>query len=85
MIFTMNDNKGNFISLDLQRAEKEKLDIFQIGRIVEIHNSRFRIEKIYKNKLVLKLLPKLILKKENNGRNSIHNDRAEENRENNIV
>ena len=59
MIFQMNDNKGNFIAVDEKRAVKENLDIFQIGRIVEIHNSRFRIEKIYKRKLVLKLLPNL--------------------------
>ncbi len=59
----MNDNKGNFIALDMKRAKKENLDIFQIGRIVEIHNSRFRIEKILKRKLVLKLLPKI----KNNG------------------
>ena len=55
----MNDKKGNFIAVDEKRAVKENLDIFQISRIVEIHNSRFRIEKIYKNKLVLKLLPNL--------------------------
>ena len=63
MIFQMNNNKGKFIALDMERVIKENLDIFQIGRIVEIHNSRFRIEKILKRKLVLKLLPKI----KNNG------------------
>ena len=55
----MNNNKGEFVTLNLERAEKENLDIFQIGMIVDIHNSRFRVEKILKRKLILKLLPQL--------------------------
>lgn len=59
----MDDRKGNFKPIDAsifeQQMQKPLPMVFKTGEILEIRGSRFRIEKILRNKLILKLLPAL--------------------------
>ncbi len=42
-----------------QQINKAKPMVFKVGEILEIRGSRFRTEKVLRNKIVLKLLPTL--------------------------
>ena len=42
-----------------QTEEHKSTGVFKEGEILEIRTSRFRIEKIQRKKMILKLLPKL--------------------------
>jgi len=59
----MDDSKGNLIPItdaqfNKQIVEKKPM-VFKTGEILDIRGSRFRIERIVKNKMILKLLPQL--------------------------
>ena len=57
----MDTNNGNFEIIGTEKFEqqlkKEKPQVFKVGEIIEIRGSRFRVEKIMRKKLMLKLLP----------------------------
>lgn len=59
----MDTGKGHFKPLGRQEAEKQmKTDesvVFRVGEILKIKGSRFRVEKMLKKKMILKLLPKI--------------------------
>ena len=59
----MDTGKGMFELMAEGKAEQvpeeHKDRIFRVGEIVEIRSSRFRIERIDKKKMTLKLLPRL--------------------------
>ncbi len=59
----MDTGKGKFTTiLEEKYQEQMKKDlpkVFKTGEILEIRGSRFRVEKILRNKLILKLLPAL--------------------------
>lgn len=42
-----------------EQIEKPKPMVFKVGEILEIRGSRFRVEKIIRKKIILKLLPQL--------------------------
>jgi hypothetical protein len=58
----MDDTRGNFKPITLQKFEEQMEKpgplVFRKGEIIEVRGSRLRIEKIYKNKIIFKLLPK---------------------------
>ena len=57
----MDDRRGEFKPIDPKKFEDQMKKpfplVFQTGEILEIRGSRLRVEKILRNKLVLKLLP----------------------------
>jgi len=59
----MDTGKGYFKPLERKEAEKQMKEddsvIFWVGEILKIKASRFRVEKILKKKMMLKLLPKI--------------------------
>jgi len=59
----MDNRQGEFTKiLEEKFQEQMKKDlplVFKTGEILEIRGSRLRIEKITRNKLMLKLLPQL--------------------------
>jgi uncharacterized Zn finger protein len=59
----MDNTRGQFEPISVQKFEeqikKPEPLVFKAGEILEIRGSRFRIEKILRNKLILKLLPKI--------------------------
>lgn len=59
----MDDRKGNFKPIDDklfdEQIKKDLPLVFKTGEILEIRGSRLRVEKITRNKLILKLLPQL--------------------------
>ena len=59
----MDTGKGEFAKIPSKKFEEQMLlpkpKVFRVGEILEIRGSRLRVEKITRNKLVLKLLPKL--------------------------
>jgi len=59
----MDTGKGEFTKILDKKFEEQMLlpkpKVFRVGEILEIRGSRLRVEKITRNKLVLKLLPKL--------------------------
>ncbi len=64
----MDNGQGKFRQIP-EKKFQEQLDkdfpmVFKTGEILEIRGSRFRIEKITRNKLILKLLPQLKENKE---------------------
>jgi len=59
----MDNGKGNFIPITEKKFEEQINEpepmVFREGEILKIRGSRFRVEKIYKRKITLKLLPQL--------------------------
>ena len=59
----MDNRDGTFKPIDqIKYAEQMQVPepmVFKEGEILEIRGSRFRIEKIQRKKLILKLLPSL--------------------------
>jgi len=59
----MDDSKGNFEVIELSTFNKQMETpdpkVFQVGEIIEVRGSRLRVEKIYKRKIMFKLLPQL--------------------------
>jgi uncharacterized Zn finger protein len=59
----MDTGKGHFKPLGRKEAEKQmKTDesvVFRVGEVFKIKGSRFRVEKILKKKMIMKLLPKI--------------------------
>lgn len=59
----MDNRKGQFEALDeakfSQQMELDKPMAFKVREILEVRSSRFRVEKILRNKLVLKLLKQI--------------------------
>ena len=59
----MDTGKGHFKPLGRKEAETQmKIDesaVFRVGEVFKIKGSRFRVEKILKKKMILKLLPKI--------------------------
>jgi len=57
----MDNNEGNFIVISdekfAEQMQAKDPQVFKVGEIIEVRGSRLRIEKIQKNKLILKLLP----------------------------
>lgn len=57
----MDTGLGEFkqISLDelQEQIKKSNPMVFKVGEILEIRGSRFRVEKIQRKKMILKLLP----------------------------
>lgn len=63
----MDNTKGDFerisdVKFEEQMEKPEPL-VFKEGEVLEIRGSRLRVEKIYKRKMMLKLLPQLKNKK----------------------
>jgi len=58
----MDNTLGRFESISTEKFNeqmgKENSLVFRVGEIVEVRGSRLRVEKIYKNKITFKLLPK---------------------------
>lgn len=59
----MDTGSGEFkkiseIKFEEQMKEPEPL-VFKVGEILEIRGSRFRVEKIQRKKMILKLLPQI--------------------------
>lgn len=50
---------GEPITPEQAQQIRETKRIFTVGEILEIRNSRFRVERLEKRKMVLKLLPDL--------------------------
>lgn len=59
----MDNNQGVFESIShekfMEQIKKVNPQVFEVGEIIEIRGSRLRVDKIYKNKITFKLLPKL--------------------------
>ena len=59
----MDNRQGEFTKIPEEKFQEQmKKDlpgVFKTGEIFSIRGSRFRIEKITRNKLMLKLLPQL--------------------------
>lgn len=59
----MDTGSGEFkkISMDELEEQMEKANpkVFKVGEILEIRSSRFRVDKVLRKKMLLKLLPKL--------------------------
>ena len=59
----MDTGKGHFKPLGRKEAETQmKIDesaVFRVGEVFKIKGSRFRVEKILKKKMIMKLLPKI--------------------------
>ena len=70
----MDNGNGNFERISDVKFEEQMLKpepmVFKVGEIIEIRGSRFYVEKIRKNKITFKLLPKF--KKQENGKNRIN-------------
>jgi hypothetical protein len=66
----MDTQKGHFEPITIKKYEAQLLQpqplVFKTGEILEIRGSRFRVEKIDRKKLILKLLP--ALNEKTNGR-----------------
>ncbi len=64
----MDNRQGEFTKITEEKFQEQiKKDLpfaFKTGEILEIRGSRLRIEKITRNKLMLKLLPQLKENKE---------------------
>lgn len=58
----MDNRKGEFLGINdsdfSQLKDKEDSGVFKLGEILEVRGSRLRVEKILRNKLHLKLLPR---------------------------
>jgi len=59
----MDNNQGVFESIDqekfIDQMSTESPQVFKVGEIIEVRGSRLRVNKIYKNKITFKLLPKI--------------------------
>ena len=63
----MDTGSGEFKKISDEEFEKQmekpilprKPMVFRVGEILEIRGSRFRVEKIQRKKIILKLLPQL--------------------------
>lgn len=59
----MDSNKGNFDEINDEKFNEQMSlpnpQVFKVGELLEIRGSRFRVERIEKKKLILKLLPQL--------------------------
>ena len=59
----MDDRRGEFKPIEPNKFEEQMKKpfplVFKEGEILEIRGSRLRVEKITRNKLMLKLLPAL--------------------------
>ena len=59
----MQDSKGNLNPISAKKFEEQmqlpEPKVFREQEILEIRGARFRVEKIYKRKIVLKSLPAL--------------------------
>lgn len=66
----MDTGSGEFkkISMDKFEEQMEKANpvVFKVGEILEIRGSRFRVDKVLRKKMLLKLLPKLNNRNERN-------------------
>jgi len=58
----MDDTRGNFEPISTEKFNeqmgKENPLVFRVGEIIEVRGSRLRVDRIYKNKITFKLLPK---------------------------
>lgn len=59
----MDTGKGYFKPLERKEAETQmntnESIVFRVGEVFKIKGSRFRVEKILKKKMMLRLLPKI--------------------------
>jgi uncharacterized Zn finger protein len=59
----MDDDKGNFKPLSekefIEQSVRNKDKLFKVGEVLKIKQSEFRILRIGKKEMTLKLLPKL--------------------------
>ena len=59
----MDNRQGEFEKIDPKKFQEQmqqpKPMVFKTGEILEVRGSRLRVEKIMRNKLILKLLPAL--------------------------
>ena len=59
----MDNKKGQFepISIEKFNEQMKLLEplVFKVGEIIEVRGSRLKVEKIQRNKITFKLLPKL--------------------------
>ena len=59
----MDTGKGEFTRIPDKKFDEQMLQpkpmVFKTGEILEIRGSRLRVEKILRNKLILKVLPAL--------------------------
>ena len=59
----MDNQRGNFEPITLkefnEQMEKPESLVFKEGEIIMIRGSRLRVQRIIKNKIIFKLLPKL--------------------------
>ena len=57
----MDNKQGEFTKIGEEKYQEQMQKVFPMvfktGDILEIRGSRFRVEKILRNKLILKLLP----------------------------
>ena len=57
----MDDRRGHFDNISNKKFEEQMNEprpmVFKTGEILEIRGSRLRVDKILRNKLILKLLP----------------------------
>ena len=60
----MDNQRGEFEPITLKKfneqMEQPEPLVFKEGEILTIRGSRLRVQRIFKNKITLKLLPKLI-------------------------
>ena len=58
----MDDQKGNFVPITNEKFEEQlKQDlplVFKMGEIITVRGSRLRVQRIQRNKITFKLLPK---------------------------
>lgn len=59
----MDNNRGEFEAINEEKfneqIQQENPQVFKAGEIIEVRGSRLKVHKIYKNKIMFKLLPSL--------------------------
>jgi len=57
----MDNGKGNFVPISSEKFEEQIKTtapmVFRVGEIIDIRGSRLRLDRIYKNKIIFRLLP----------------------------
>ena len=60
----MDNGKGQFEPISrekfVEQMQELKPFVFKVGEIIEVRGSRLRVEKIRRNKITFKLLPKTL-------------------------
>jgi len=60
----MDNGKGQFEPISrekyFEQMQELKPFVFKVGEIIEVRGSRLRVEKIRRNKITFKLLPKTL-------------------------